>query len=724
MPAKFLLAYLCAFSFCARAGGENFFDRFLGSLSKGAHYLEGNSCEKANEAEAAESLNRAAAAVCAKLGQNGALTRQTEDLARIADKANESAEDKFFAMLATNRSIDMKCAAGNAGALAKENPGGAKMKDLVTKVLMVRDAKLKLAGLAVEASSKGIVCGPMEDQTKPDPMFALNNQRDLRFEYCRDLKIARLTFQALSESFPFAGTPSMQKYLNKAQVDRSLSEEGAARIAADLKAALTGAQSELAGESERLRRLGAAGGGRIDRSTRRALASDPRKIQELVEAGGNTPGLRALACDADGRYGAGADSFDRAMLVGTIATLPVMGAGSLAVRGIPALRAIAAARAVGAVTLNGARLVQLGVMGMGAALSYEQIDKACLSSGAPRMAAQGGPKCEDMNDAAQIEKDNCLLAGVMTGLGGTALLASSRTVRGFVAAALKRSPAAVAPLANLEARAVKFTSSREIPGGAGGPSSLGMENGRFLRTTEITASDLPYPSEIRAIDRAGLNKPAVTRLNPSEVTRSDIILASDEHSGSAGVVRLGSVNGRPVAIKAYATQRKELAMDNKFILEEAANAKLLSDLGIGPKFHGIYQDSTGRWNMVTDVVRGDFTGTRVTAQSFDDLRTIEKRLHDAGISHAPDFQPYRTQDGRMLVIDANLARDATRPELTRDISVEMAKLIREADPELGLQQLRRIQANEPERMPFIRRIFSNYQRNTGKLPEHLRPYLE
>jgi hypothetical protein len=175
MPFKFLLVCLCAFSFYARAGGENLFDRFLGSLSRGTHYLGGNSCEKASDGDVADSLNRAAAAVCAKLGQNGALTRQAADLGNIAERADESAEDKFFAMLATDRSADMKCASENAAALAKEDPAGPKMKNLITKVLMVRDAKMKLAGLAAEASSKGIVCGPMEDQTGPSPMYTMNS---------------------------------------------------------------------------------------------------------------------------------------------------------------------------------------------------------------------------------------------------------------------------------------------------------------------------------------------------------------------------------------------------------------------------------------------------------------------------------------------------------------------------------------------------------------------
>ena len=215
-----------------------------------------------------------------------------------------------------------------------------------------------------------------------------------------------------------------------------------------MKEAYAKAAFELKSESERLTALAKQGGDKIDRPTRRALVSDPKKVQELVEAAGGGPEARALACDLNARYGSGADKLETFVTVGSILLTPVVGPGGLAIRGAGLLRAAASARAAGTLSLAGTRLLQLGLVASGGTLAYEKLDQACWSKDSPRLVTRGGAQCRDDFSVEQIQKEDCRLAGFMTALGGTALLASSSTARNFVARALRQKPAAIAPLAS------------------------------------------------------------------------------------------------------------------------------------------------------------------------------------------------------------------------------------------------------------------------------------
>lgn len=426
-----LIPALLIFVTCASASadGENSFDRLIGTLSKGTHYLLGNSCESRDEKVGLEAMTRATAAVCAKLGQDANLNRQSTNLQEISAQIRETAEDKAFAALAYGHALDLKCAAGAAHDISQ---GAGAHAEIVQKILLVRDAKLKLASLAAELASKGIV-GCVDSDERGSSKYPSGAFVDPRIEGCRSLRIARTTYQALYESVPLSGAPSVKDFLEKAQVDRGMSEESAAKA---LKHVYAKAESELKDESERLVRLASSGGDKIDRPTRRALVSDPKKVQDLVDASGGGMDARSLACDLNARYGSGANELENAVTLGSIVLTPVLGAGGLAVRGAGLLRAAAGARAAGTLSLGGARLLQLGVVASGGSLAYENLDRACWSKDSPQLVTRGETKCRDNFSVEQIHKEDCRLAGMLTALGGTALLASSTTAKNFVARAI------------------------------------------------------------------------------------------------------------------------------------------------------------------------------------------------------------------------------------------------------------------------------------------------
>jgi Flp pilus assembly pilin Flp len=253
----------------------------------------------------------------------------------------------------------------------------------------------------------------------------------------------------------------------------------------------------------------------------------------------------------------------------------------------------------------------------------------------------------------------------------------------------------------LQEKAKPFTNAEEIPGGAGGVMSSN-KTGKYLRTQDIQPGDLPYESAIRPAQPVKLAD-TLDEMPQAKVKKvTDTFLASDEHSGSAGVVRLAELeDGRPVATKTYYPSRG--AITDEEILSEARSAQLFSDLGIGPKYHGIYRDADGRLNVVMDVVPGDFSGTKVTAQTFDDLETVGARLKGAGIEDVGDFQLYRTQDGRLVAIDPGYAADAIGrkahsgvDDVSGFMTRERMQQLGQADPDVGQAYLDQLKQTNPK----------------------------
>ena len=273
----------------------------------------------------------------------------------------------------------------------------------------------------------------------------------------------------------------------------------------------------------------------------------------------------------------------------------------------------------------------------------------------------------------------------------------------------------------LESKARTLASMEDFPGGAGGLLSSRKQL-RALLTKDIAESDLPYASAIRSRPNLKPDLPEtleqVRRAPMARVT--DIGLASEEHSGSAGLVRLGYLaDGRPVALKTY--YPAEMPGESRaaelpgLMLQEARAAQLYSELGIGPQFHGIWKDADGRWNVVFDIARGDFRGTPVKDVTFSDLETILARMKAAGIGDAGDLQMYRSSEGRLMVIDPNrvaerLGQAPREPfdSMYGDGTGARIDVLREAPQDLGRRYLERLEAVNPDAFDGLtRRLLDN-----------------
>lgn len=174
---------------------------------------------------------------------------------------------------------------------------------------------------------------------------------------------------------------------------------------------------------------------------------------------------------------------------------------------------------------------------------------------------------------------------------------------------------------------------------------------------------------------------------------TNVVLVSDETSGSGAYVRLAEMpDGRSVVLKTFARPNAE------HLLMEARSAKFLSDLGIGAGFHGLFLDAEGRWNLVMDIVPGDFSGTPITPRTFADLDTMLARLEAAGVHELGDFQMHRTPSGRLLAIDpggisSHIGEGGRKPtwKASSDFNLERVELLKKADRQMGLRYLERLQ---------------------------------
>jgi hypothetical protein len=147
------------------------------------------------------------------------------------------------------------------------------------------------------------------------------------------------------------------------------------------------------------------------------------------------------------------------------------------------------------------------------------------------------------------------------------------------------------------------------------------------------------------------------------------------------------------------------------ILSETRSAKLHSDLGIGPKFHGVYEDARGRAAMVMDIVPGDFEGGPVNDLTMADYETMRSRMAAAHLYDPDDFQFYRTQLGRLLVIDPSqhAARIGLQPLHPSDSALGRAtadrfRLLETADPGTRIRYLRELERTNAEAFIGLARL--------------------
>lgn len=261
---------------------------------------------------------------------------------------------------------------------------------------------------------------------------------------------------------------------------------------------------------------------------------------------------------------------------------------------------------------------------------------------------------------------------------------------------------------DLKGRANPVASPQEFPGKSGAAAAYGKPL-KALMTSSIPHATLGYGGEPRALTapRPAATLADVPRADVTEV--ADVAFASEQHSGSSGLVRLAKLSdGRAVAVKALLLQDRP---DGKpvpaetvaaMVLSEARSAEIYSALGVGPRFHGVWTDPQGRVNVVMDVARGDFERMPITDATFADLELIIGRMRRAGLNDVPDFQLYRSPEGRLSVIDPARAIEVQgkAPETPPDgpegfATAQRLAQLKEAPVDVGQRYLDALRLSDP-----------------------------
>ncbi|MEQ1723925.1 MAG: hypothetical protein ABL930_12175 [Pseudobdellovibrio sp.] len=167
------------------------------------------------------------------------------------------------------------------------------------------------------------------------------------------------------------------------------------------------------------------------------------------------------------------------------------------------------------------------------------------------------------------------------------------------------------------------------------------------------------------------------------------------HSDFIGDSNLGieilEVNGRKLFSKikfppeGNQYSESQIKIFEDLFLNEAAYAKKLSDLGLGPKFEGVVKGPDGKYRIVTEFVEGfeihldDIPKNfeKLTVQNIKDMQAAAKKLADVGIETV-DLQFRIGKNGKVYVIDPeyfeNLAnstpaqREITKQLIERDFA--------------------------------------------------------
>ncbi len=170
----------------------------------------------------------------------------------------------------------------------------------------------------------------------------------------------------------------------------------------------------------------------------------------------------------------------------------------------------------------------------------------------------------------------------------------------------------------------------------------------FLPAHYSTSNGLRPVQALRDFPRSLKDIPRVEVI-PLKIDDSYVVPFSEVNNGSQAVVLLGQLEDSlaPIVLKTYPG-------DERLCLSDYQGAQLAEDLGIGPRVHGIYDDSSGRSWIVVDLVPGDFPESgkqRFTAETIAEYKEIYRRFGENYLFPFYDFQYFVTPEGHIWVID-------------------------------------------------------------------------
>lgn len=416
-------AFGCVFDRAEAAGP-------LEALSKAAYRISGGeSCSLVIESKAQLALS--------KLEQEcetrtPPIARLKSSLAEITNHSVQSSEDRFFATLSNQHSLELSCAAD----FAKQVANG---EEISNKNILSFLQELRKHKQALTQSTSDLASSPsITNKTCPLQLKELSDNQDpsqkmifnSNTEICRDIIRHRSAFQAILSSVPLSGTPAIQDLINKySSVPEGADFEALEKsLGQEIQKAYRSTETLLRSESRNLSNAAKSGGQSIDRSSRKALLSDPAVTEKVINSSSDKETMKALACHADASYGSGAEALDTGVMIGSFV---MSGVAAVAVRGASIASRIGSvaqsARAGGLISINSARALQVAALAMDSELALTQIDSECLSKNSPKIgglhSTNDKGQCVSAPSVGQLKADHCILTATLATLSfGLAVL--------------------------------------------------------------------------------------------------------------------------------------------------------------------------------------------------------------------------------------------------------------------------------------------------------------
>lgn len=180
-------------------------------------------------------------------------------------------------------------------------------------------------------------------------------------------------------------------------------------------------------------------------------------------------------------------------------------------------------------------------------------------------------------------------------------------------------------------------------------------NGELLVVDDLRPDMLPYPSSIRSPEPEVREFPTWKRVPEVDVDLEGTLLINRVAAGREKFVQLANLQGRPVAAISIFPWGDAPVTEER-LLDEAKRLELVSASGLGPRFHGRYQDASGGHHLIVDIAAVAHVGVRpeaVTWGTFMDLETQSRRLAQYGLRDPDlvDHKLFLTAEGRLLLLD-------------------------------------------------------------------------
>ena len=239
------------------------------------------------------------------------------------------------------------------------------------------------------------------------------------------------------------------------------------------------------------------------------------------------------------------------------------------------------------------------------------------------------------------------------------------------------------------------------------PRDLVTKKTSVIYTGNLGADSLGYSNSIRSPEERQIDLFALL-VSDINIKIKDTILLSKSGFGSKYIAMLGKYRGRSVAML---TPRVDLEYADSQENQHEFNTRVrgtvfLSDLGIGPKYHGIYVDKhTLRKFLVVDIATGEFIDkdteikdknfgvcSRVNQQTYKDFTQSIERLKNRDYNYPPSdsFQYLIDKNGRITFIDGagwDGHKGRMPSEISNTFNSELAVLVARSPTKLAKEFL-------------------------------------